>query len=298
MRRILSFLIILFFLLADSSPASVTSQEKTKNTELLASANRAVGARLGNYSLIDQDDNKFSLSDYLGKPFILNLIYTNCVTTCGISTVILAEIIKDAGRELGQEANQEVNIITVSFDYERDTSQSMKEYGENFTKDFKHWRFAVGDKDTIKGLTNELGFYYQKTKKGFDHINMISVIDLNGKVYNNVFYGSDHNNEKIKNELIGSLKGALSGANTTGNISGFTGIIDAIKLMCNDYDPVSGAYRISYLYLSGTISGILFFTVPIIIIWRKELLSLFNRIKDIAAKIGSTRRKLEVNDRL
>lgn len=298
MRRILSFLIILFFLLADSSPASAASQEKTKNTELLASANRAVGTRLGNYSLIDQDGNKFSLSDYLGKPLIINLIYTNCVTTCGISTVILAEIIKDAGRELGQEANQEVNIITVSFDYERDTPQRMKEYGGNFTKDFKHWRFAAGDKDTIKGLTNELGFYYQKTKKGFDHINMISVIDLNGKVYNNVFYGSDHNNEKIKNELIGSLKGALSGANTTGNISGFTGVIDAIKLMCNDYDPVSGTYRISYLYLSGTISGILFFTVPIIIIWRKELLSLFNRIKDIAAKIGSTRRKLEVNDRL
>lgn len=290
MKRILSFIIILFFLLADSSSASTASQDKIKNTELLASASRAVGTRLGNYSLIDQDGNKFSLSDYLGRPFILNLIYTNCVTTCGISTVILAEIIKDAGRE--------VNIVTVSFDYERDTPQSMKEYGGNFTKDFEHWRFAAGDRDTIKGLTNELGFYYQKTKNGFDHINMISVIDLNGKVYNNIFYGSDHNNEKIKNELIASLSGALSGTNNTGNISGFTGIIDAIKLMCNYYDPVSGAYRISYLYLSGTISGILFFTVPIIIIWRKELLSLFNRIKDIAAKIGITRRKLEVNDRL
>lgn len=290
MKRILSFIIILFFLLADSSLASAASQDKIKNTELLASASRAAGTRLGGYSLIDQDGNKFSLSDYLGRPFILNLIYTNCVATCGVSTVILAEIIKDAGRD--------VNIITVSFDYERDTPLSMKEYGGNFTRDFKRWRFAVGNRDVINGLTNELGFYYQKTKNGFDHINMISVIDLNGRVYKNIYYGIDHNNEKIKDDLTASLKGALSGAGNTGNLPSAAGIIDALLLMCAYYDPVSGAYRISYLYLSGTISGILFFTVPIIIIWRKELLSLFNRIKDIAAKIGITRRKLEVNDRL
>ena len=72
-----------------------------------------------------------------------------------------------------------IHIITVSFDYEADTPQKMKEYGENFTKDFKYWRFATGDKKDYREAYRGIWVLsYQKTKEGFDHINMISIMDL------------------------------------------------------------------------------------------------------------------------
>ncbi|MBI5181957.1 MAG: SCO family protein [Nitrospirae bacterium] len=277
MRRAIPFLLILFFLFINKTPAFSSQQDKIKERELLIAANETVGRRLGDYSLIDQDGKRFNLRDYLGKPFIINFIYTNCASTCSISTVILSGIVEDMNRKIGQKAN----IITVSFDYEADTSQRMKEYGENFTKDFTYWRFAAGDRDTIVRLTDEIGFSYEKTDNGYDHVNMISVIDSNGKIYEHIFYGADHNNDKIKSELIASLNGALSSTKNAGDALSFTGVMmNRLKLICSDYDPATGAYRFNYLYLINYILlTIACFIAPIVIMWWREISSLIKRLK-------------------
>ena len=131
MKKALSFLITVFFLLANNSSANSISDDKIKQTELIITANESIGKKPGNYTLIDQDGNRFSLSEYIGKPLIINFVYTNCSHVCHISTAILAGIVDDMTRELGQK----VNILTVSFDYETDTAERMKEYGGNFTKE-------------------------------------------------------------------------------------------------------------------------------------------------------------------
>lgn len=285
MRRTIPFLLILFPLFINNTPAFSSQQDKIKERELLIAANETVGRRLGDYSLTDQDGKRFNLRDYVGRPFIINFIYTNCTSTCSISTVILSGIVEDMNKKLGQKAN----IITVSFDYERDTPQSMKEYGENFTKDFTYWRFAAGGKDTIEKLSDEIGFSYEKTDNGYDHINMISVIDSNGKIYEHIFYGADHNNDNIKNELIASLNRASSGAKNTEDELSFAGImLNRLKLICSDYDPVTGAYRFNYLYLINYILlTIVCFIVPIVIMWWKELSSFFIRIKVFGSNVLS-----------
>ncbi len=281
-KRTIPFLLILFFLFINNTPAFSSQQDKIKDRELLISANETVGRRLGDYSLIDQDGKRFNLRDYLGKPFIINFIYTNCISTCGISTVILSGIVEGMSRKLGQKAN----IVTVSFDYEADTSQRMKEYGENFTKDFRYWRFAAGDKDTIERLTDEIGFSYEKTANGYDHVNMISVIDSNGKIYEHIFYGQEHNNDKIKNELIVALNSALSNTKNAEDSLSFAGIMfNRLKLICSDYDPATGAYRFNYLYLINyVLLTIACFIAPIVIMWWKELSLLFIRLKIFSSK--------------
>lgn len=281
MKKALSFLIFVFFLLANNSSANAISDDKIKQTELIITANESIGKKPGNHILLDQDGNRFSLSEYIGKPLIINFVYTNCSHVCHISTAILAGIRDDMIRELGQK----IHIITVSFDYEMDTPQKMKEYGENFTKDFKYWRFAVGDKKTIEKLTEEFGFSYQKTKEGFDHINMISIMDLNGKIYKNVFYGTG-DNDRADKELIESLKGAMSSSASADDILNFTLLIDRLKLICSDYDPVSGTYKLNYYYLIGYILlTILCFIVPIIFMWWKEISSLVIRFTSLAFRI-------------
>jgi len=281
MKKALSIFILLFFLLASHSSANAISDDKIKQTEMIITANESIGKKPGNHILLDQDGNRFSLSEYIGKPLIINFVYTNCSHVCHISTAILAGIRDDMIRELGQK----VNILTVSFDYEMDTSQRMKEYGENFTKNFRYWRFAAGDKKAIEGLTEEFGFSYQKTKEGFDHINMISVMDSKGKIYKNVFYGTG-DNDRADKELIESLKGAMSNSASADDILNFTLLMDKLKLICTDYDPVSGTYKLNYYYLiSYILLTILCFIVPIIFMWWKEISYLFIRFTSLAFKI-------------
>ncbi|OGW51978.1 MAG: hypothetical protein A2Z50_05000 [Nitrospirae bacterium RBG_19FT_COMBO_42_15] len=281
MKKALSIFILLFFLLASHSSANTISDDKIKQTEMIITANESIGKKPGNHILLDQDGNRFSLSEYIGKPLIINFVYTNCSHVCHISTAILAGIRDDMIRELGQK----VNILTVSFDYEMDTPQRMKEYGENFTKNFRYWRFAAGDKKAIEGLTEEFGFSYQKTKEGFDHINMISVMDSKGKIYKNVFYGTG-DNDRADKELIESLKGAMSNSASADDILNFTLLMDKLKLICTDYDPVSGTYKLNYYYLiSYILLTILCFIVPIIFMWWKEISYLFIRFTSLAFKI-------------
>ncbi len=282
MKRTIPFLLILFFLFINNTPAFCSQQDKIKERESLIFANETVGRKLGDYSLLDQDGKRFNLRDYLGKPFIVNFIYTNCTSTCGISTVILSGIVEDMSRKLGQK----VNLITVSFDYERDTPLTMKEYGGNFAKDFRYWRFAVGDEKTIHGLTEEIGFSYEKADNGYDHVNMISVIDSKGKIYEHIFYGNDHNNDKIKNELIASLNRALSGAKGAEDELSFAGLMfNSVKSVCSDYDPVTGTYKINYFYLINYIVlTFSCFIAPIVIMWRKELSSFLIRLKIFSSR--------------
>lgn len=287
MRRALSFLssfVVSFFLLTLTNLAFGSSQNDMKQMRALLTANQSIGKKIGNHILIDQDGNKFSFKEYLGKPIVVNFIYTSCPHTCNVGTSIIADTIEEANRELGQK----LNVITVDFDFERDTPQRIKEYGERFTKDFRYWRFATGDKNAIQRLTNELGFYYEKTKNGFDHLNMISIIDLNGEVYQHIYYGVDDKNDEVQRELIESLKGLLSNYKSGKDISKSTSIsiIDRIKLICSDYDPTTDTYMFSYLYFftKFILGNIAFYIAPLIILWRKELLSLITGCKDLILK--------------
>lgn len=285
MKRIAPLFLLLFSLFVNNTPVFSSQQDKIKERELLIFANETVGRSLGDYVLTDQDGKRFGLKDYIGKPFIINFIYTNCASACGISTVILSGIVEDMNKKLGQK----INLITVSFDYERDTPLTMKEYGGNFAKDFRRWRFAVGDEKTILRLTEEIGFSYEKADNGYDHVNMISVIDSKGKIYEHIFYGQNHNNDKIKNELIASLNRASSGAKNAEDDLSFAGImINRIKLICSDYDPVTGAYKFNYLYLINYIlMTIACFIAPIIFMWWKELSSIFKRLKVFSFNVMS-----------
>ena len=272
---------ISFLFLFSDSIAFGQYQDQLKQMKALLASKQTIGRKLGDYSLTDQDGNIFNLKDYRGKPFIINFIYTSCPHTCGVSTAIVSEAIKKFDKDSGKK----VDVITIGFDFERDTPQRMREYGEAFVKDFKYWKFASGDKNTISELTAKLGFYYKKTGDSFDHLNMISVIDLSGGVYNNIAYNTDEKAEDVQKKIIGSLERLL--LNNNKEVSKSFGLIEKIKLMCSEYDPSTQAYKFSYYYfLTKFILGnILFFIVPIILLWRREILSLIKGCKGLIMKM-------------
>jgi protein SCO1/2 len=271
----------MFLFFPSDSLAFGQYHDQMKQMKALLASKQTIGRKIGDYSLTDQDGNRFNLKDYRGKAYIINFIYTSCPHTCGVSTSIISEAVKRFKKDSGKD----VDVITIGFDIERDTPNKMREYGEAFVKDFKYWKFASGDKNAINEITNKLGFYYKKRDDSFDHLNMISVIDLNGEVYNNIVYGEDESEDKVQGKLIGSLERLLLNNDKVAAKS--LGLLEKIKLMCSEYDPSSQAYKFSYYYfLTKFILGnILFFIAPLILLWRREILSFFKGCKGLITRI-------------
>lgn len=216
---------------------------------------KAIGRRIGDYTLIDQDGKNFRLKEMPGKPLVISFIYTSCGHICPTITMNLRKAIKEAGKDFGEK----FNAITIGFDVEHDTSQRMKEYGGNFTDDFKNWRFATSDRETIERLAKDIGFYYKKTDEGFDHLNLVTIVDKNWKIYKQV-YGMDFKPQEILQPIYQSLSPQGAPAPEP------SGIIGKLFLFCYKYDPATGTYKLDYAMLMTLAMGPIFFFITVLLI--------------------------------
>ncbi len=262
-------LILLVSIPATSYPHH-TKAGKDKEAGFVEKAEGAIGRRIGDYTFIDQDGERFRLRNVTGVPLIISFIYTKCTYTCPLITSQLATIINKASREFGKR----FQVITIGFDVEHDTPQRMREYGLRFTKDFDRWHFLSGDIDTIKAITKELGFYYTKRGDEFVHLNLLTIIDRDGRVYKNI-YGQRFRYKDVSSAFKQILSGKRAVATTT---SGGWSLIGSIKLLCSRYNPATGRYEFYYPYFIVMVSQGITLTTIFIFLWGRDLSNLLSRL--------------------
>jgi len=272
MIRAIFALWILFLsaLFVPFSHALIPPQEKVEMMKAALVADQSVGKRLGDYELMDSNGKRFNLREFYHKPFIIHFIYTRCVHTCATITSTLAAALREAEVNLGEK----VNIFTVGFDDEIDTPQRMKEFGERFTGDLGQWRFVTANKETLERLTGDIGFYYKKTGDGFDHLNMITIIDSSGKIYQHI-YGTNITGKDVLLPLRELLENKKEGRVLRNSHRW----IDRLIYLCSSYEESTQTYRINYLYIVIVLLQILSFFVFIIFIWKKDLCSFYHKMR-------------------
>lgn len=227
-----------------------------------------IGNKISEYKMIDQDGREFNTSEFVGKPLVISFIYTSCIHICPTITLSLANVIKEKPEGLGKD----FNIITVSFDPDRDTPHKLKEFGSNFTKDFTHWRFTTANKETIDRMTREFGFFYKKDGDQFQHINMVSVVDANGHILDHV-YGIDFKPDQVLGPIYYPDKFKK------GDKAGFAGLMKKVTLFCYKYDPSTNSYHLDYpLLLQMTLEGTLLFSI-LFFVWKSEIVGFFSRFR-------------------
>lgn len=196
---------------------------------------QAIGRTLGDYRLLDQYGATVRLrEDHAGKPLVISMIFTSCHHVCPATTKHLATAIDAAREALGSDS---FNVVTIGFDVAIDTPQAMAAFARRQRVEQQGWQFLSATRDDIQRISEDLGFVFFPTPRGFDHLNQTSIIDRNGAVYSQV-YGVTFELpwlvEPLK-ELV------FDRASSAGHI--FAGLIDKIKLFCTVYDPVTGRYR-------------------------------------------------------
>lgn len=236
MKNRLSLLALTAVLFFCALPEAAALDKGTAR-QAATSAQWAEGATLNDYALTDHEGRRFYLSEYFntGKPLLVSFIYTTCGSTCPETTAALLASIKEVRGEFGDG----FNVLTIGFGGE-ETPASLAEYGKRFQGAFMEMRFATADKETLERLTKEFGFFYKKKEDGhgFDHLNMVSVVSTDGRLYRQA-YGIRIKPEDIKKPLRELASGMIPAEKPPT-------LIDSLKMFCTVEDPLTRELSANY----------------------------------------------------
>lgn len=228
---------------ASPSNADIARLDPKKALEV---SEQAVGRTIGDFQLVDSTGAPLALRTFRGKPLVISLVYTSCSSVCPLATQHLIDAVVEANRVIGAGR---YNVVTVGFDARHDTPRRLTQFALAQGIKFGNWRLASADVTIIKALLRDLGFSYTSIAGGFNHLTQTTIIDSTGKIYRQV-YGDDFPLQMF----MEPMKDVVYGTSSHYSVSG---IFNRLKFICTVYDPSSGAYRIDYGMITGSILGAL-----------------------------------------
>jgi protein SCO1/2 len=237
----------------------------------------AVGNRLSHHQLTNRSGKPMTLDHFNGAPLIVNMIYTACADFCPTVVENLRAAV-DAGEAIIGE--NRFNIVTIGFDPRGDTPARMRAFATTHGIHDDNWYFLSADEATLKKLTAELGFIYFPSPNGFDHVAQTSVIDLEGRVFQQV-YGVNFDPPAV----VEPLKKLLSGQRAAP--TNLAGVVERIRLFCTFYDPAAGRYALDYSIVISLVIGSGILLILIFIVSRASLHIMQERRRQAKKKDGN-----------
>ena len=211
----------------------------------LKESQAVIGRQVANYKFLDSKGNEVRLAELRGKPLVVNFIYTGCSQVCPATTQFLATAVKEAERTLGPGT---FRVATIGFNLPFDDPTSMRAFARKFGIASPNWLFLTPDASALDALTKDLGFRYEPTAAGFDHLLQVSILDRDGRVYRQV-YGESFEGPLFVGPLLQLVKDAPV------EQASLEGAWEKLKLLCTVYDPAAGRYRLNYVVLIELLVG-------------------------------------------
>jgi len=188
----------------------------------------------------DEHGNSVQLGSYFGKrPVVLALVYYECPMLC---TQILNGAVR-AAKVLKFEPGKDYDVVAISFDARETPQQAlakkavyMKDYGRPETAN--GWHFLTGDLNSIKRVTEAVGFRYtwDPHSAQFAHASAIYVLTPEGKL-SKYFYGIEYSPKDLRLALVEASNHQIGNP------------VDQILLFCYHFDPHSAKYTVYALGL-------------------------------------------------
>jgi len=149
-----------FYFLAASCVAVVVAFATIRPIQVLPRVTLAPG-----FSLTDENGDRLTSEDFRGKIVLYNFTYTHCQEPCPQTGQVMRQV---------QERLSEVDsggipieLVTISFDPERDTPEALQRYADALGADLSRWHFATGLADRLKWIIGGgFGLYYKQAEDG------------------------------------------------------------------------------------------------------------------------------------
>lgn len=181
----------------------------------------------------DEQGRTVPLGSYFGKrPVVLALVYYDCPMLC---TQILNGLVRSL-RILTFTPGKEYDVVAISFDA-RETSKMAAQKKMMYVKDYgkpeaaSAFHFLTGDPDSIKRVTDAVGFRYvwDGNTGQFAHASAIYLLTPDGRL-SKYFYGIEYSPKDMRLGLVEASH------NKIGNP------VDQLLLFCYHFDPKAAKY--------------------------------------------------------
>ncbi|MFN0007843.1 MAG: SCO family protein [Planctomycetota bacterium] len=224
---------LVLLLAALAGPAVAQAQEASRIVREVG-----IDQRLGeevslDLPFVDESGRDVRIGDYFDdRPVILVFVYNRCPMLC---SQVLNGLVHSL-RPIDLDPGEDFEIVTVSIDPRESTelaarkkSAYVEEYGRAGAE--KGWHFLVGGEDSIRRLTEEVGFryVYDPATDEFAHASGFVVLTPGG-VLSRYFYGLENPAGDLRLALIESSEGRIGS------------LVDQVLLLCYHYDPTTGRY--------------------------------------------------------
>ena len=152
---------------------------------------------LAEFSLLDQNNESFTRSDFEGRWNLLFFGFTHCPDICPMTLQVLA----NAQQLLADDGHAELpRIVLVSVDPERDTPDILGQYVSHFGEDTIG---ITGELIEVKKLTDGLGVFFEKSgdedNYSVDHSAVVIVINPDGKFH--ALFGAPHKADNFAHDI-------------------------------------------------------------------------------------------------
>jgi protein SCO1 len=208
-------------------------------------------------TLRDETGKAVQLGEFFrGKPVILTPVYYECPMLCSMQLNGLVRALRVMQFSVGKE----FEVVTFSID-PGETPELASSKKDHYVRDYGKagaaagWHFLTGDTESIKKLTDEIGFRYTYDEPidQWAHASAILVLTPDGRV-SQYFYGIEHDPGDLKYSLIEASGGKIGS------------FLDHALLFCYRYNPSTGKYslmimRVVRLAGVATVLGIVAFVV-------------------------------------
>ena len=189
-KKILSLSIIATFILGCSSKSPEYSTVLTKPI------------KLDEFMLTADDDSVFSNQSLKDKWSLLFFGYTHCPDVCPLTLHQLAQ----ANKELADKLDSTPDIIMVSVDPDRDTSEILQKYVRSFGENVSG---VTGKNEELDKLTSQLGIFYNANKHEGENYSVnhsAAVILINKNAEFHAVFSAPHSIENFVSDLPLILK--------------------------------------------------------------------------------------------
>jgi protein SCO1/2 len=181
----------------------------------------------------DEAGKPFALrTAFSGRPVILVLAYYRCPMLC---TEVLDGLVESL-RAISLTPGKDFQVVVVSFDPSESAALAAakkQNYVESYgrTSTAAAWHFLTGDAESIRHLTQAVGFryWYDSKQRQYAHASGIMVLTPEG-VLARYFYGIQYPPRDLRLALV------EAGQNKIGSL------VDQVLLLCYHYDPMTGKY--------------------------------------------------------
>ena len=216
--------------------------------------------------LINERGDALAVQELISQdvPTVLNLVYYSCPRVCNFATDGLLQVM---GELSSLELGQDYKVLTVSFDPEETSelaeSKALRYRGalKGSEPEISDWQFLTGSAESIKRLTQSVGFRYIKDGDEYAHASALIIITPEGKV-SRYLHGIQHEPSDFRLSLLEASRGEI----------GSSKLMNKVLLFCYGFDPIGKRYALKALNIvkaSGVVT-LLLLCGALTYFWRRE----------------------------